>query len=223
MRIVAALVLGLLIAPSTNASALVLCHKKHKVVARASCRPSEKVLSLAGLGAPGSQGAAGAPGPAGRPPLHVIDAVGSDVGPLVNVSYSGSGTPDLDLPLLAALVTRPPLADGALLGLNVAGRPTGRLYYVSSDCTGTPLVFRRGMLPALQAIGDTIFGPDAPVADTAAKSVEVNDLGLGCVSITPRGSCCRTQSSFAVFDTATPVTTLTALGIVPPLHAVLAQ
>lgn len=221
MRIIAALVLGLLMAPCTNANALVLCQKKHKVVARESCRPSESPLSLVGLGSPGGQGAPGGQGPAGRPPLRVIDALGSDVGPLVVVDYRSSTTPDLDLALLVALVTRPPLTDGALLGLNVAGRPTGRLYYASSDCTGTPLVFPRGLMPALQAIGDTVFGQDAPSAVTTAKSLEVNDLSLGCVSLTPRGSCCRTVTQFAQFDTATPVTTLTELGIVPPLHAVI--
>ena len=220
MRIVAALVLGLLIGPCTDASALVLCQKKRKVVARASCRPNENVLSLAGLGAPGGQGTQGVQGPTGRPPLHVVDAVGSEVGPLVSVSTSTSI--DLDAPLFVALVTRAPLTDGALLGLNGAGGRTGLLLYASSDCTGTPLLIRRGLIPAVQVIGDTVFAPDAPSADPMAASIEVNDLSFGCVGITPRGGCCRTQSLTTQFDTAAPVTMLTELGIVPPLRAVLA-
>jgi hypothetical protein len=222
MSIVAALVLGLLIGSCTDASALVLCHKKRKVVARASCRPNEQVLSLVGLGSPGSKGTAGAQGPVGGPPLRAVDAVGNDVGPLV-IFDSSSTSPIRDLVLFVALVTRPPLTDGALLGLDAAGRPTGgRLFYASSDCTGTPLLVRKGLIASVQVIGDTVFGPDGPSADPTAGSVEGNELSLGCVGITPRGGCCRTTSQTIPFDNAAPVATLAELGIVPPLHAVLA-
>jgi hypothetical protein len=223
MRIVAALVLGLLIGPCTNAEALVLCQKKRKVVARASCRSNEKVLSLAGLGSPGSKGAAGAQGPVGNPPLRLVDAAGNDVGPLVSVDFSGGGVTNRDAVWFIALVTRPPLADGALLSLDPSGRPNGRVFYASSDCTGTPLLIRKGLIASAQVIGDTVFGPGDPSADPMAASVEGNELSLGCVAITSRGGCCKPQSATIPFDTAVPVGTLAELGIVPPLHAVFAQ
>lgn len=223
MRIVAALVLGLLIGPYADAEALVLCQKKRKVVARASCRPNENALSLAGLGSPGSKGAAGSQGPVGNPPLRVVDAVGNDVGPLVNVDSSGGGGTNRDAVWFRALVTRPSLADGALLSLDPLGRPTGRVFYASSDCTGTPLLLRKGLIASAQAIGDTVFGPGGPSADPMVASVEGNELSSGCVAITSRGGCCRPQSITTAFDTAVPVGTLAELGIVPPLHAVLGQ
>ena len=223
MRIVAALVLGLLIGPCTDAGALVLCNKKRKVVARASCRPNETVLSLVGLGAPGSKGVPGAQGPVGGPPLRAVDAVGNDVGPLVIVDPNGSTSPNLDIVLFVALVTRPPLTDGALLSLDAAGRPTGLLLYASSDCTGTPLLIRKGLIASVQVIGNTVFGPNGPSADPMTASIEGNEFSFGCVGITPRGGCCRTQSVTTQFDAAAPVGTLTELAIAPPLRAVLAQ
>ena len=175
-----------------------------------------------GLGSPGSKGAAGAQGPVGGPPLRAVDAAGNDVGPLVSVDQGGSTSSNFDVVMFLVFVTRPPLTDGALLSLDAAGRPTGKLFYASSDCTGTPLLLRKGLIASAQTIGDTVFGPSGPSADPMAASVEGNELSFGCVGLTPRGGCCRTTSQTIPFDNAAPVATLAELGIVPPLRAVLA-
>jgi hypothetical protein len=145
------------------------------------------------------------------------------VGPLVSVDSSGGASTNLDAVLFVAFLTRPPLTDGALLSLGAAGRPTGMVFYASSDCSGTPLLIRKGLIASVQTIGDTVFGPNGPSADPMAASFESNEFSLGCVAIAPHGGCCRTQSITIPFDTAVPVGTLTELGIVPPLRAALAQ
>ncbi len=221
MHVIATLAIGLLIALSTNAPALVLCQKKRAVLARESCRPSETPLSLVGLGVPGAPGATGTRGPAGLAPLHLVDAVGSEVGPLVHAEdYLVTAIIDHDVPLYLALIRRPPLDDGALLGVNAAGRPTGMLFYVDAGCAGTPLFRGFGLMTILHVVGETVFGPAGVSGATSTASVEVNDTSQGCVAITPRGGCCRSSASSGPFANATAVTTLTALGIVPPLRAV---
>ena len=220
MRVVATLAIGLLLGLATDAAAVVLCQKKRAVLARDGCRPGETPLSLVGLGASGAPGAAGAQGPAGRAPLHLVDAVGSEVGPLVRVEFYLPQIYDQDAPLDLALLRQPPVSDGALLGVNVAGNPIGMLFYAYADCIGTPLVRRTGLMPVLQVIGDTVFGPAGTSGATTVASVEVNDPSQGCVATTPRGGCCRSQMGTGGFENAAALTTLPALGIVPPLHAV---
>jgi hypothetical protein len=63
------------------------------------------------------------------------------------------------------------VTDGALLGVNVAGNPTEMLFYTYADCIGTPLVRRTGLMPVLQVIGDTVFGPAGTSGATTAASV----------------------------------------------------
>ena len=220
MRTNASLALGLLIALSGDATALVLCQKKASVAARESCRPSETPLSLVGLAEPGEPGAAGAQGPAGEAPLHLVDAAGNDVGPVVTLEFFLPSIIDPSLPVQSALVRDPPLTDGALLGVGVAGIPVGKVRYVSFDCTGEPLLEPTGVIAELQVIGDTVFAPNDVGSPVLASSVETNAASLGCESTTPRGGCCHIDTVFGTLGVARPVTTLTALGIVPPLRAV---
>ena len=220
MRTSAPLALGLLIALSSDATALVLCRKKAAVAARATCRPSETPLSLVGLAEPGAPGVPGTQGAAGAAPLHLVDAAGSDVGPVVALEFFLPSIFDSNFPLQSAVVQRPPLTDGALLGVGVAGTPVGRVRYASFDCTGQPLLPPTGLIAELQVIGDTVFAPNEVGSSVVTGSAETNDASLGCESTTPRGGCCHTDAAFGTLGVATPVTTLTALGIVPPLHAV---
>jgi len=221
MHVIAALTVGLLLALSTSAPALVLCQKKRAVLARASCRTGETPLSLVGLGALGAPGAAGAQGSAGPTPLKVVDAVGTEVGPLVHAEdYLVTAIVDQETAVYLALTRRPPLDDGALLGLNAAGRPTGRIFYADANCGGTPLFQGFGLMTILHVVGETVFGPAGVSPTTSVASVEVNDTSQGCVAITPRGGCCRSFVTTGAFANATAVTTLPALGIVPPLRAV---
>jgi hypothetical protein len=221
MHILAPLALVLLIALPGDAAALVLCRKHAAVAARESCRPKETPLSLVGLGEPGEPGTPGAQGPAGEAPLHLVDAAGSEVGPLVAVENFLPFVPDPSFPLDAAVVSRPPLTNGALLGVGLTGAPVGSVRYVSADCTGQPLLPPGGLIAELQVIGDTVFAPSEASSPTSTGSVETNDASLGCESTTSRGGCCRAQASSGPFAPANAVTTLSALGIVPPMHAVL--
>jgi hypothetical protein len=221
MRSLAPLVVALLIALSGDASALVLCRKKAAVTARESCRPSETALSLVGLAEPGAPGAPGPQGDAGEAPLHLVDAAGSEVGPIVILEFFLPVVLDPSVPLDAALIRRPPLTEGALLGVGVTGAPVGKVRYVSADCTGQPLLPPKGLIAQLEVVGDTVFTPNDVASPTLTGSVETNDATLGCTSVTPRGGCCHPEVTTAPFSPATPVTTLSALGIVPPLHAVL--
>jgi hypothetical protein len=221
MRFLVPLGFALLIALPGDATALVLCRKNAAVAARESCRPSETALSLVGLAEPGAPGTAGAQGSAGEAPLHLVDASGSEVGPLVVVEAFAPSIGDPSFPSHAAVVRRPPLTEGGLLGVNLTSVPVGRVRYVSNDCTGQPVLPPRGLIAELQVFGDAVFAPSEAASQTVTGSVETNDASLGCVSTTPRGGCCRTETASSRFAPATPITTLSALGIVLPLRAVL--
>ncbi len=218
-RLVATMVGALLVALAADATALVLCERKRKVAARESCRANETPLSLVELGTPGGAGAEGPPGPAGPPPLRLVDAAGSDVGPVVSLRILITFISDADNPLIQAVVQRAPLSEAALIGAGIAGAPSGRVFYQSADCSGTPLV-QGGIMAVLQVIGETVFAPiGAATVVLPVASREGNDASQGCLSITPRGGCCRAGVGSIQGATAS-ATTLGALGIVPPLRAV---
>lgn len=220
MHRIATFVLGLLLAGVTDASALVLCYRGKTVAARDTCRRKEKLLSLAGVGLPGAPGERGATGTAGPPLVHLVDATGADVGPVLYASFDLPLSYDYSNPVMLALLQHPPFNDGVVLGIDVAGNPTGVVRYQSNDCTGTPLIARPDLLPAVQVVVDTAFYPSQSPVTTTAVSMETSDQSRGCESTTPRAGCCRAVASSGIELVAAATATLTELGIKRPLRAV---
>jgi hypothetical protein len=219
-RLVAAVLSGILLASSTDAAALVLCERKRRVTAREACRSNEQQLSPVGLGTPGGAGADGPAGPEGPEPLRLLDAMGADVGPVVNLHFNLPYVNDPDFPLIQAVLVRAPLPEPVLIGAGLAGIPVGTVYYQSQDCTGTPLVGEFSLLPTAEVIGQSVFLATGQTVVVTTGSQEGGDASGGCVSVTPRSGCCKPIAVTISLSIASQVTTLDALGIVPPLRAV---
>ncbi len=213
------MLLGLLY--GSPASALVLCQARdHSLFARTKCHRKETLVPLTAVGVAGATGAQGTVGPRGPSAVRVIDAVGHEVGSVTNTDSFLVFVPDGSTQVTFVLLKSTPIGQPVLLGLDTAGDPTGSVSYASADCSGTPLIQGGGFLGLLQVVSDTVFYPTQPTSATTGGSIETTDRSHGCTSITTRGGCCRAQAMSITGFSEAATTTLGALGIAPPLHAV---
>jgi len=213
------MLLGLL--PGSSATALVLCQARdHSLFARTKCHRKETLVPLTAVGLAGATGAQGTVGPRGPSVVRAIDAAGHEVGPVTNTDSYLLFVPDGSTQVTFVLLKSTPIGQPVLVGLNTAGAPTGSVSYVSADCSGPPLIQGGGFLGLLQVVSDTVFYPSQASSVTTVGSIETTDRSNGCTSITARGGCCRAQSMTVTGLSEAATTTLGALGITPPLHAV---
>lgn len=218
-RRIAASILPAVLA-SSPAAAFVLCQARdHSLFARTACHRKETRVDLTSVGLAGATGAQGTVGPGGPSPLRVIDAAGRPLGPVTNAeSFLSINLPSAQVTFV--LLKSTPIGQSVVLGLDKSGDPTGSVSYVSADCSGTPLIQGGGFLGLLQVVTDTVFYPTQPTSATTGGSIETTDRSQGCTSITSRGGCCRAGATGVMGFSEAATTTLAALGITPPLHAV---
>jgi hypothetical protein len=199
-----------------DARALVVCRTKSDAVSvRDACRKKETAVALADVGLPGAQGTPGAPGATGRAALDLLDAQGTEVGPVVYAESDPFG--NVPGPYVFAVVQKPALGGAALLSAGFEGQAVGEVFYAAADCAGAALAAGKTFIPVLQVIGDTVFRPVADAGATSVASTETGDQSMGCTSITARGGCCRTIPPGVRSDLST-TTTFTPLGFTPPFH-----
>ncbi|HXJ36067.1 MAG TPA: hypothetical protein VMS22_18705 [Candidatus Eisenbacteria bacterium] len=210
---------------ATDGGAAVLCKTRAStIVVRDACRAKEVPVALEGVGAPGPAGQQGPKGPTGPSPIRLVDSKSREVGPAVYVEWSLAASKNLleGLTVIEVLVRRDALPGPALLGVDYTGKPVGTVYYTSTDCTGSPMVLGDTFLPELEAVGDTVFVPGLPASVTIANSNETSNFSGGCVTITPRGGCCKLPAYMSTLNSLLQASTKTLadLAITPPLHAV---
>jgi len=181
-RFVTSVMLGSFLA--TPALALVVCRgRAHGLLARSAWHRTEPAPTLTRIGA-----AAGA----------------DDHGAIASEARGAA------MPVTFVLLKSPP-GQRLLLGIDVAGAFTGAVRYESADCSGTPLVPGGGFLSLAQTVGGTVFLPAHPTSAKIARSVETMDRSNGCISISPRGGCCRMEESKLDGFRAAATTSLAAL------------
>ncbi|HXJ37312.1 MAG TPA: hypothetical protein VMS22_25065 [Candidatus Eisenbacteria bacterium] len=205
---------------ATSAPAETLCRSKRGggVNVRSACRKHETVLSLTALGVTDTPGPNGSQGPAGPTPVHLVDATGLEVGPVLNAA----GTSSNNQVMAAVLFTHSSLPGPVLLAVTGDGRIGGNVYHESTDCSGPGYVDSGGWLPILTGVQSTIYIPGAAApAPIHVRSYEVSDPQNGitpCPVRTASGSCCNTYDhTINVLTTTT--TSYMALGLTPPFRA----
>jgi hypothetical protein len=205
---------------AASAFGTTLCRGKRGVVSvRDVCRKRETAIPLDALGVAGIPGAPGPQGAAGPAPVHLVDATGVDVGPVLRVSATASNN-QVTSPVL---FTHPSLPGPVLLAVTGDGRIGGVVYYASTDCTGPAYSDLQGWLPILQGVQSTVYVPGAPLpgmlhAGSFEYSDPQNDI-TGCPVRTAQGSCCYPFDTMRSVLTTT-ATSLAALGLTPPFTAV---
>jgi hypothetical protein len=211
--LVAALMVATLRQP---ARADVLCRKRSgQLVVAAQCGRKDTPVAPADVGVigpPGSPGTAGTPGDPGVLPFRVVDANGQAVGVV-----QGQIADRTQVVLSGAALTVPiqiEVIDGQIASFSPPSSDS--VFYDAADCTGPPFIrFGGGPLPRGQLIGDVLYYATAAQVMRSYGSREQVEASCGGTP-TPRGTCCRVESSTTFSSTATAVA-LTALGIALPL------
>lgn len=205
---------------ATSASAVTLCRgKRGPVNVREACKKAETPLTVDALGVTAPPGASGGQGATGSPAVFLVDATGVEVGPVLDVSATGSN----NQVSVSVLFRHASLPGPALLAVTGDGRIGNVVYYESTDCTGAAYIELEGWLPILHGVQDTVYipGPATP-GELLVQSLEYSDpqnSSTGCPVVTARGSCCAPINSMRRLLTTT-TTTLGALGLTTPFRAV---
>ncbi len=192
-------------------SAAVLCTiRSGQLVVRERCRKRERPVDVARVSQPGTAGETGPAGVAGRNPLRVVDADGTEV---TLLRLQG---PSNDFVLL----THPLLGAPYWVRVTRQGSLDGQVFHASSDCSGE--AYRRrpppGFVLEAHVVADVVYWPTDGSEVATMGSLETSvDSGGGSVQL-PGGTWCRAQSFTGPFVLAQSVP-LSAIGITLPLRA----
>lgn len=187
-----------LVLGASSADARVLCSKASgKVFARETCRKKETPLDAAQLvaGAPkGPVGPPGAPGAPGAVPIRVTDAIGREVGPIVDVTdaaYLALAPPGEETPVVVLIEPA-----GFFESTRFGDNEFVQLFYPSTDCSGDPSMsigYQHGLYAYALVIGTTVSYPAGASRDVAVRLAEHGPAAGACPGMTPtdRGTCCE--------------------------------
>lgn len=214
--------IGALLGGGAPAEAMFCKTKTGAVVLRDACRAKETALDVPLVGPGGAPGAPGAAGATGLPPLHLIDATGALVGPVVNLSWYVQTPAEVlaGAPLIFALVRNDAVGGAALLGVDYTGLPSGMIYWTGATCTGEAFIPGDALMPVLQVIGGTMFVPGAARTAQAVGALEQVNASNGCTSVTPRGGCCQVSANTLATARLLTSQSFATLGIELPLRPV---
>jgi hypothetical protein len=222
-RIGAAVAAGALLL-AAHGDAAVLCRRgTGKIVLRQACRKAEQVLDASRLdlsALAGEQGLPGAPGPRGQHPLKLVDAAGTELGPIQTFSVSD---------FAAVLVTHPALGVPVQFSVRRAGfvhnvgGAESFVAYTAADCAGVPYL-PSGVTSVVrgQVYGNAAYYPTGPLQSRNILSSESDPDGNPCsggATATGRGTCCSNVSATTNLAPGARVP-LADLGFTPPFQAI---